>query len=152
MNKKSKSVNLLEKKAMSISEGNKTNLVDNKLNENLNIHKDLIIENNVADNNDSAEMEKKKSHPVDQGQGDGASKHVTTMITVYDKNLKLGHEFPLMQVSTEKFIKSNHKSKISIVGLLINLTTTKIMIQDNPNNFLCFIFINSLIILLVFWL
>lgn len=122
---------------MSISEGKKTSLVDNKLNENLNIHKNLIIENN-----NSAEMEKKKSHPVVQGQGDGASKHVTTMITVYDKNLKLGHEFPLMQVSTEKFIKYNRKSKISIVGLLINLTTTKIMIQDNPNNFLCLIFIN----------
>lgn len=95
MNKKSKSVNLLEKKAMSISEGNKTNLVDNKLNENLNIHKDLIIGDNVADN-DSVEMEKKKSHPVDQCQGD---EHGITMITVYDKNLKLGHEFPLMQVS-----------------------------------------------------
>lgn len=101
MNKKSKSVNLLEKKAMSISEGNKTNLVDNKLNENLNIHKDLIIGNNVTDNNDSAEMEKKKSHPVDQCQGDEVCKYGITMITVYDKNLKLGHEFPLMQVSTE---------------------------------------------------
>ncbi|CAO1303581.1 unnamed protein product [Diamesa hyperborea] len=101
MNKKSKSVNLLEKKAMSISEGNKTNLVDNKLNENLNIHKDLIIGDNVVVNNDSVEMEKKKSHPVDQGQGDDDSKHEITMITVYDKNLKLGHEFPLMQVSTE---------------------------------------------------
>lgn len=101
MNKKSKSVNLLEKKAMSISEGNKTNLVDNKLNENLNIHKDLIIGDNVVVNNDSVEMEKKKSHSVDQCQGDDDSKHEITMITVYDKNLKLGHEFPLMQVSTE---------------------------------------------------
>lgn len=86
---------------MSISEGNKTNLVDNKLNENLNIHKDLIIGDNVVVNNDSVEMEKKKSHPVDQCQGDDDSKHEITMITVYDKNLKLGHEFPLMQVSTE---------------------------------------------------
>ncbi|CAO1325442.1 unnamed protein product [Diamesa tonsa] len=102
MNKKSKSVNLLEKKAMSISEGNKTNLVDNKLNENLNIHKDLIIGDNVVVNNDSVEVEKKKSHPVDQCQGDDDSKHEITMITVYDKNLKLGHEFPLMQCGTLK--------------------------------------------------
>ena len=91
MNKNSKSVNLLDKKTMSISEGNKTNLVDNKLNEN------LIIENNVADDNDK--------HPVEQVQGDEACKFGTTMITVYDKNLKLGHAFPFMQVSTEIFIK-----------------------------------------------